>query len=73
MTFTPEETKKLKAMLLYMVEKKHQQSEGHCGFHAIDLNPILEELEKDGNIVKRPTVNSERYFLTIKTITNDKI
>lgn len=66
MEFTSDETKKLKAMLLYLVQKKHKQSEGHCGFNTNELNPILEELEADGEIIKRPTINSDRYFLTTK-------
>lgn len=66
MKFTPDETKKLKAMLLYMVTKKHNESAGHCGFHLKELEPILEELTNEGSIIKRPTIHNDQYFLTSK-------
>ena len=66
MTFTPDETKKLKAMLLYMVTKKHNESAGHCGFQLNELEPILEELSKEGNVQKRTTIHNDQYFLTPK-------
>lgn len=66
MTFTPKETKKLKAMLLFLVKKKYNESGGHCGFHIMELKPILEELEKDGEIKLRQTINNNQYFLNNK-------
>lgn len=64
MKFTPEETKKLKAMLLFLIKRKHKSSDGHSGFTITDLNPILEELEQEGVIKLRPTINAHKYFLT---------
>lgn len=64
MTFTPEETTKLKAMMLYLVKKKHSESDGNCGFSLVDLVSILEELETEGIIKSRPTIGQNRYFLT---------
>lgn len=64
MTFTPEETEKLKAMLLFLVKKKHNESQGHGGFQLKELTPILKELEADEEIELHPTINSRMYFLT---------
>lgn len=64
MEFSEEETQKLKAMLLFLVKRKQSQSAGHSGFHLNDLKPVLEELEKDGRIELRRTINSRMYFLT---------
>lgn len=66
MEFTPEEKEKLKAMFLFVVKKKHRASGGHCGFQMRDLNPILEELEAEGKIELRPTINCNQYFLKPK-------
>jgi len=66
MEFTPEETEKLKAMMMFVIKKKHNQSGGHSGFHVSDLNPILEDMEKEGKIQVRRTINLDRYFLTKK-------
>lgn len=66
MNFTPEETKKLKAMFQFIVKKKQIQSDGHSGFDLRDLEPILEDMEKDGTILKRRTINTEKYFLNLK-------
>lgn len=66
MTFTLEERTKIKAMLLHLIKQKHGQSGGHCGFLINELNPILEDLVKDGEITKRPTININQYFLTTK-------
>lgn len=66
MTFSEEETKKLKAMFLFIIKRKHKESGGHGGFHVMELEPILEELEKDGEITLRRTINNDRYFLTLK-------
>lgn len=68
MTFTPEETQKLKAMMLFLVKKKHKESAGNCGFHLRELKPFLEELENEGSIKLRPTINEHQYFLN----TNNK-
>ena len=65
MQFSEEETKKLKAMFLFIVKRKHKSSEGKCGFNMKELEPILDELEKEGQIKKRPTINSNAYFLNI--------
>lgn len=66
MEFTEDEIAKLKAMLFYLVSKKHQQSDGKCGFHLSELKPIMDELEKDQKVILRPTINSKMYFLTNK-------
>lgn len=66
MKFSEEETKKLKAMMLFLVKRKHKESAGHSGFHLDDLKPILDKLEKEGKIQLRPTINSRMYFLTKK-------
>lgn len=63
MQFTPEETEKLKTMFLFILKKKHKEGNGHCGFHLMELQPILEELEKDGKIIIRKTINNDRFFL----------
>lgn len=63
MQFTPEETQKLKTMFKFIVKKQHQQTDGKCGFSLNQLEPILEELEKENQIIKRPTINSHAYFL----------
>lgn len=63
MEFTPEETQKLKAMMLFLVKKKHKQSDGHCGFHISELQPFLDALELEGSITLRPTINTHQYFL----------
>lgn len=65
-TFTPEETKKLKNMFTFIIKKKHIESDGNCGFGLMELQSILDELTADGTIVKRPTINSEKYFLNLK-------
>lgn len=51
MQFSEEETKKLKAMFLFIVKRKHKSSDGKCGFNMKELEPILEELEKEGQII----------------------
>lgn len=66
MTFTSEEIKKLKAMFLFVIKRKHNESGGHCGFHIMELNEILEELEKEGQIQLRKTIHKDKYFLTNK-------
>lgn len=65
MTFTPEETEKLKTMFTFIIKKKHVQSNGHSGFSLEDLKPILNQLEADGVIDLRPTINSRKYFLNL--------
>lgn len=66
MDFTPEETEKLKTMMLFVIKKKHNQSGGHNGFHVSDLEPILNQLEKENKIELRRTINLDRYFLIKK-------
>lgn len=63
MEYSKEEIGKLKAMMMFLVKKKQQQSAGHCGFHVRELQPILEELEADGQLELRPTINANMYFL----------
>lgn len=63
MTFTPDEIKKLKAMVMYLVKKKHKISDGHCGFQLSELNPIMEELVSEEKLQLRPTINTYQYFL----------
>ena len=67
MEFTAEEMEKLKAMMMFVIKKMHNQSGGHSGFHVSDLNPILEDMEKDGQIQVRRTINLDRYFLKTKS------
>jgi len=63
MQFNPEETQKLKAMLTFLVKKKHGESGGHCGFHITELQPILDELANEGIVIARPTIHNTQYFL----------
>lgn len=63
MTFTPEEIEKLKAMMMYLVKKKHQLSEGNCGFHLQELQPIMDELAEEGKLIIRPTINKNQFFI----------
>lgn len=72
MTYTPSEKEKLKTTLTYLVKKKHQESGGHCGFHPMELLELLEELVSEGIIIKKDTIHSERYFLTLNTNNNEK-
>lgn len=72
MEFTPEENQKLKAMFKFIVKKKHIESNGSCGFHLMDLQPILDELEADGTIKMRPTINVDKYFLNLNNYNNEK-
>lgn len=67
MNFTPEETEKLKAMLLFLIKKKHKESGGSGGFLPSELQPVLKEMVIDGTIEKHETINSQMYFLTKKT------
>jgi hypothetical protein len=62
MIFTDEEKQELKKTFLYLIEKKHQESQGHCGFHLNELKPILEELVVEKKITIRPTINTVMYF-----------
>lgn len=64
MQFTPDETNKLKAMLLFLIKRKHKSSNGHSGFLITELNTILQDMVKDGDIELRPTINTNQYFLT---------
>lgn len=68
MQFTKEETKKLKAMMHFIVKKQHIESDGHSGFHLKHLQPILDEMVEDKTLVLRPTIHTNKYFLTPNTI-----
>ncbi|MBW2961294.1 hypothetical protein [Mesonia aestuariivivens] len=68
MQYTDEEISKLKAMLLFLVKKKHNESDGHCGFHINELEPVLKQLEEDGEVETRPTINTRMYFLKNGTL-----
>ena len=63
MQFTPEEKTKLKAMLLFLVKKKSRESGGHSGFHVHELNPFLDELETEGEIISRDTLHCNKFFI----------
>lgn len=71
MTFTPEEIQKLETMFMFLVQKKHNISDGNCGFHLNDLQPILDNLEAQGKIKLRPTINSSKYFINSNTLKNE--
>lgn len=66
MDFSSEETVKLKAMFSFIIKKKHIQSDGKSGFVMKELQPILDEMENEGTILRRPTINSSAYFLVTK-------
>ena len=68
MTFNQEEISKLKAMLLFLVKKKHKESDGHSGFHINELEPVLKQLEEDGEVETHPTINTRMYFLKNGTL-----
>lgn len=63
MEYTPEEKAKIKAMFKYLVSKKDKVSGGHCGFGLIELQPILEEMVQEGEIITRPTIHNYKYFI----------
>lgn len=63
MTFTSEEKNKLKTMMKFLVKRRHVESNGRSGFNLNLLTPILDELEEDGEIKKRQTINSNAYFI----------
>lgn len=66
MKFDEIEMDKFKKMLLYAIQIKAKQTQGHNGFNLKELQPILDELESEGKIKKRDTVgsncNSSTYF-----------
>ena len=62
MTFTPDEMTRIKNMLKFLVKRKSEESDGHCGFHVNELNPILDELSQEGEISRRETIQSSKYF-----------
>lgn len=62
MQLTPEETEKVKVMLSYLIDKKHDQTGGHSGFHPREFEPVLQEMVNDGAIEQRETINSKMYF-----------
>lgn len=55
----------VKECLLFLVKQKKKQSGGHGGFNWKDLEPILEEMEKEGTIQQKPTINGKGYFLKL--------
>lgn len=63
MQFNEEETAKLKAMLGFLIKKKHRESNGKCGFHIMELQPLLDDMVAEGVITKRPTINNSQYFI----------
>jgi len=62
MQLDQDEIQNLKENLLYLIEKKHEQSGGNNGFSLNELKPILEELVKEEKVAIRPTINSQMYF-----------
>lgn len=62
MRFSDDEKKKLQAMLKYLIDKKHKESGGHCGFHPVELKPVLNDMVDKGLIERRRTINSTMYF-----------
>lgn len=70
MNFNQEEISKLKAMLLFLVNKKQKESDGHCGFHLNELEPILQDMEKDGSVETHSTINSRMYFTNKQFVYN---
>lgn len=63
MRFSDEEIEKIKRMLLFLVKRKHNESEGHNGFHPNDLLELLGEMEREGSIRARRVMNGTKYFL----------
>ena len=73
MTFNQEEISKLKSMLLFLVKKKHKESDGHSGFHINELEPVLKKQEEDGEVETHPTINTRMYFLkNVQFVHNDQ-
>jgi len=68
MNFSPEEISKIKAMLLYLVKKKHNESGGHCGFSLFEIRPILQEMATKGEVISRPTIHENKYFINPKKL-----
>ncbi|HET8885581.1 MAG TPA: hypothetical protein VFM70_04420 [Salinimicrobium sp.] len=66
MTFTTEEKAEIKEVLLFLIERKSEESGGHGGFHLLELNPILNEMVEEGVILERDTIHCNKYFLTDK-------
>ena len=64
MQFTPDEMTRIKNMLKFLVKRKSEESGSHCGFHPNELNPLLDELVEEGEISRRDTIHSNKYFLT---------
>lgn len=63
MQFNPEEKKRLKAMVYFLIKRKAKESNNHCGFRLSEIEFILDELEQEGKIKKRPTINNHQYFI----------
>ena len=62
MQLTPEEKEDIKEFLQFLVEKKSEASGGHNGFQLKELEPFLQELEKEQKIKCRPTIAADSYF-----------
>ncbi|CAL67437.1 hypothetical protein [Christiangramia forsetii] len=62
MNLTPEEKEDIKSLLLFLVEKKSEISDGHNGFHLKELEPFLQELVEEQKIKCRPTITADNYF-----------
>ena len=67
MQFTPDEIAQIKNMLRFLVKRKSEESGGHNGFHLNELEPFLQELSEAGEIAKKDTLHSNKYFLTTNT------
>lgn len=66
MEFTDDETRKLKALILFLVEKKSKISGGKCGFHITELQPILDKMVIEGTIIQRDTIHNYQFFINTK-------
>ncbi len=62
MNLSPEELNDVKEVLQFLVKKKSEATGGHGGFSPKNLEPILENMEKEGLIKSRPTINGIGYF-----------
>ena len=62
MILSPEELKDVKEVLQFLITKKVEATGGHGGFTPKNFEPILKEMEKEGLIKSRPTINGIGYF-----------
>lgn len=67
MNLTKDEKQSVKKMLLFLVKNKSKSSGGHCGFHPMELLPIIEELVQEEEIKARETIHARMYFLNTKS------